>query len=523
LTTFAIYHQSNIISRVQTELAVFSNQPQLKETEPVWADNPTEIQQNIAAQRAAVTQGLDSLTPGELFAKVFPVLQSRQTSAPKLKRSASPQTGEAISRRGSGTQARPDSRLSQQPNVTVDLTMPEKFIIQGDLAAVRQVESRTFVFLRMGGKENSEKYYSRSAADPPMTSWFPSASALMPDVIRENVAANLLCVIFEGNVARHMADYRVGESVSVAVHRRRWMELQTGPNTGLLPSGGQTDSSVNRLAKDHPDLARAESQRSTLQRSQIQRRQIGVDNPYGPEFCRFGDKLSGGESDLFWCFAGDGIEKSGEPTSWIDPSLGRGAQITNDAEVDRSFGTILRDSGKLLAGAHGVLEARFAGLLFRATSPKWNSDQRSKSNPIRPKGSDLVLVLLTVPDSVEGPLTIIADLGSQTKAADFDKYRVETKNRVGTKIQVQVDAGDAQLVDKGSSQWLDRVWPLPDPVIPGRLKEPISDGGAASNYQAYQASRRSASMPRQVFYRQLQFDPLVTPIIIRCKSFKIKK
>jgi hypothetical protein len=139
----------------------------------------------------------------------------------------------------------------------------------------------------------------------------------------EDEVAPLVCVVFEGrDFVQSMADYRVGQQVSVVIERHNWAE--STPSQGFL------------------GYARA----GTLDES-----------PYWREFCRFDDTYA-----LFWCCRGKGIEKFEQPLTWIDPAFGRTDRISNGSAVNTSFGTILRDPTKFV-GTRGLLEAKFIGLL----------------------------------------------------------------------------------------------------------------------------------------------------------------
>jgi hypothetical protein len=420
-----------------------SRPPPFREASPVWIASADISVGGIEEQHAARTNGLPTLTLVETFNRLVP--------APSWGNSSfDPQSGQLPK------VPSPQEEQQAEEERTVE-ELPRKFLLRGPLAAVRRVDDQTYVYL---GDAWYLRPYSRSASGPKSM----RAVLAVGQVVDEAVA--VACIVFKSrDLVTQMADYRIGQPVSAVVQRHEWAQ------------GGQP-----------PPRIPTPQSRFDTRLSHV--RTVDGRNPYWKEFCRFGDADA-----LFWCCLGEGIEKDEDPSTWIDPVLGRSARSGNESALKRSWGTILRDPARF-SGTRGLLEGQFAGLLPISPAMSWMDYPPRDYVPPRPTNSEPVLVLLRISDTLEGSITVVASLGNKASAREFGDYR----------YGVTVEA-DATVL--GTFDALDQLWPV-----------------ASQFYTDMFALPRSAA-PKGGFdydspFERLGRNPLAAPLSLRCNWIQVK-
>jgi hypothetical protein len=104
----------------------------------------------------------------------------------------------------------------------------------------------------------------------------------------------------------------------------------------------------------------------------------------------------------YWFFRGEGLEKLSQPgVTWIDAELGRTQLPGNFEALKRSPGFVLRKQSSL------------AGTAIRVTA---------RFHSVAQNGNDL-LVHLTIPDSAEGPIPVVVNMGKEVELGHFLDYK----------------------------------------------------------------------------------------------------
>ena len=359
--------------------ALDNSPPPFEEIQLEWKSTSKGTRQQIAEQRQAITNDL----PTYKVAQVIDAIRESENMTSYRSRSA----------RQSST------------NIQIQGRLPEKFLLQGWLVAVRHVTvsrryypqssfegTLVFVGTETSGVWDFEKWIESGdeTEDTPPYGGIPnqqpnqqrssSRSALMPD---------LLCVVFEGKTfAENMADYRVGQMVSVAIQRQP--RGVSDPFASMLKPFQMAD----------------------------EKGEINTSNPYWKEFSRFGMPH---HFKVLWTCEGKGIEMLGKPSTWIDPTLGRREEIIGKDILRRSLYAIHRDPLNYI-GANGLLEAEFTDFLPRSsfedpTTVAYTPAARRKTL------SETGFLLATVYDTVDGPIHAIIMPGKERKLEEFSGYK----------------------------------------------------------------------------------------------------
>ena len=316
--------------------ALLSDLLLLEETDATWSPADDARSASIRAAREKVLQGLEEKSWNSLLAAI----------APFPMRPFRPQP------------MRPD-------NTQQSTDIPERFILIGRLVALRVSEGRSLVFVQ---------------PDPnaPVHNAYPTASPFgggFPMMGNRGVAP-YAAVEFEGeSLAWTMSDYKVGDSIRIAVQRltnRKLEPLQPNQQPRLVPGP---------YGNMQPMLPGIVDELRLIQWA------VGLGAwQGGPMPC--------------WCFRGQGLEKASQAETWIDARLGRAGSMATDA-IRRSPGFLMRT-----ARASKGISGRLIATIDR----------------IAQLGQDLV-VYLTVPQTMEGPLHCVAHFGPTVQAAEFLDYQ----------------------------------------------------------------------------------------------------
>jgi predicted Zn finger-like uncharacterized protein len=225
---------------------------------------------------------------------------------------------------------------------------PERFILSGSLGAVRATRGGTWVYLNSASQDG----------------------AIPPGAFRPSFPAPVILIPNEKAV-EWLADYRAGDQVRAVVKRQDW---GTAPSIAVPPNGPPPE--LQKLLRE---------MRLFL-------------SPLGLPVAR-------------WCLNGEGIEKSGDPESWIDPKLGRERTISNTSELRRSPGFMLRSSPP--PAGEGRIKAAFNGLKM-VNGKVW--------------------LLLTIQESIEGPIDVLVGMGPTPQAWEFMDYAAGTSVQAVIKL-----------------------------------------------------------------------------------------
>ncbi|MGB7732249.1 MAG: hypothetical protein WBL72_01010, partial [Thermoguttaceae bacterium] len=240
-------------------------------------------------------------------------------------------------------------------------SVPERFVLTGRLAAVRVSEGKSLVYILPSGVPQPVQ---------------GSESFNLFDNLVSARRYPLAAVEFDGEtLALPMSDYCVSDSVRVAV--KRW----TNNRIEWPQPGGQQPRVVGNF------------------------RDMRVVPPGIVEELRLApfNQGQGGMpsmSMVCWSFCGEGIEKSGQPETWIDPRLGRGG-TTSEEVIRRSPGFLMR-TARSAKGVSGRLIAFF--------------------NTVSRVRSDDLVAFLTVPGTTEGTIRCEAHFGSTVQLKEFLDY-----------------------------------------------------------------------------------------------------
>jgi hypothetical protein len=216
--------------------------------EPAWAPVDSAMAEQIRAGRERTLQHLEQVSWPDLVAKA---------------------TGYMIARRPTDRSALQNTQSAGDP------TIPLRFILTGQLQAVRVQQGRAVVYLcDSTGDAQKRPFYIVGGLD----------------VRRAAIEFRT------SELPLWMADYRSGDRIRLAVRR----EASAAP-TDPTPS--------------HQGARAARYQ-----------------SEYRPAF----------PAGLVWRFLGEGLEKADAPDTWIDPQLGRIAQVTNRTAILQSISYLLR-------------------------------------------------------------------------------------------------------------------------------------------------------------------------------------
>ncbi len=264
------------------------------------------------------------------------------------------QIGRSLAPRDTATMGNQDPR---------ELRLPDRFILDGVMGAVRVLEGKTWIVLAA-----SVNGPSASLSSPGTRGVYPASR---PGTMQRLPSFIGLVVFDQPAVAEQMVDYRPGDRVNLVVSKKDWGHFnaddvsQRRSPPQILPGAGQ------------PTLASGPTLRDLA-----------------PCFRRFKD----GDNAL--CFAGEAIEKPDEPLTWIEPSRGRVPKVTNARQLLASPGMMYRDMAAW-AGKEGVLQAIF--LSTEAT------------------GDGLVVSAL-ITNSIERTIRLQLDLGKAARPEELLDY-----------------------------------------------------------------------------------------------------
>jgi predicted Zn finger-like uncharacterized protein len=174
----------------------------------------------------------------------------------------------------------------------------------------------------------------------------------------------------DADLTQDLADYSVGDDVCVVVKRQ------------AAPQESQQERSL------HPP--------SRLPRSWNTGGSPPMLQTLVPEFRRFAGGMT------YWTLQGEALEKSQQPATWIDAQLGRAEKLTNAEKVRRSPGQMMRYLSRC-AKTRGILVAKFQSVSTSSTTGN-------------------VSLRLQIPDTSEGTIAVVADMGNQVSAKDFLDY-----------------------------------------------------------------------------------------------------
>ena len=247
----------------------------------------------------------------------------------------------------------------RQP-IIVKRDVPDRFILTGELAAVRVVGTQTFIYIQAPREQID--YRSRRTS--------------FGEVSRIGIAPPV-CIIFEGSlVADSMLDYSTRQRIRAAVKRTAWGEFEK-PNDS---KGAQ------------PTAARAQfSSPQTAEAVLLSECRV---------FFGWGARQEA-QPVVYRCFRGEGLERANEPATWIDSEFGAAREPSNLAVVARSLGILYRSVPKS-NGIRGVLRAKYESARQR--------DGR-------------LSLFLTIPKSSEGLLHIELEMGSDARMDEFLDYK----------------------------------------------------------------------------------------------------
>lgn len=244
---------------------------------------------------------------------------------------------------------------------------PLRFVLRGTLSAVQHTADETWVYLR---PRNAQQLSIELGGRLPL------------------VAA----VVFKiSDLVTLTADYRPGEEIDVACESRDWGQFQSQPAASAPPQRG-----IEESQPIHPVLAaRLREFRLTVPSLIAGRhgRPTAAERPSG----FFG-----------WCLAGQGLEKTRQPATWVGPGSSRFDAITNRASVVRSPVFLWRQPAAFL-GAAGVVRGRFHSLVPYA----------STIGPVPSTNHFLTATL----ETADGPIAVVVRLGQNVREAEFLDYR----------------------------------------------------------------------------------------------------
>jgi len=260
-------------------------------------------------------------------------------------------------------------------NQPQSLELPERFILTGNLGPLRAGDKKSVIYVLPSTKLGAGMEFS---------------SHLQPQRLMGLAAA---VEVPSDQMPRWMADYKIGDPIRVAVKRQTWGQSDRATAQQLL------GHSLPRLAK------------------------------YSEEFRFFPSKLHGPPS-AFWCFIGEGIEKTNRPHTWVDPKLGRAGRLANAEAVFRSPGYLLRSG----SGAHGT-SGRLSGTIRRVT-------RTPNRNRI---GLSTIGIGVTVSDGAEEQVHVLARFGPEFSSASFIDYQF------GDRVELAVTVVGPEKPSAGST------------------------------------------------------------------------
>lgn len=292
---------------------------------------------------------------------------------------------------------KPSRTGSPRPNApAVNLalsTIPERFILRASLSKIRVDNGKTWLYV---GREKQS----------PSTSY---TSMLYGSVVVEFSSAD---------VARLMADYSKDDAIRIVVERGDWGDAENMPTT-------------------HNSAAKAIfGAGSDDMRVFLPRRYGGI--------------------VVSWCFRGLGVEKVGQPETWVSTEHGRAARLANLQEMMRDPGFLNRMLYDI-PETGGRLKARFTGI----------------GSTSRPAELDL-----KIEDTRDGALSIDARLTGEMMLGEFLDYKD------GDEVFVAVTLSAAQPTTSMSDS---------------RLRGGSSYSYMGMTYSEEQVKRIAANAPRYPF------------------------
>jgi predicted Zn finger-like uncharacterized protein len=321
-----------------------AQQPAFAQALPKWEPLDPSLRAKIADSRARALKDLQEFSWGTLLGMVVAPRNSPRPMSP----------ADTAKKK-----ARPPGNVPSPENDAAEFTVPQRFILVGEVASVRTNLKNTVVYLRSPGQAQAGiglPHNRSSGLNMPLSS----------------VAA----IEFEGRKClAWLADFQPGDPVRVVVARRqvpKEKQVATLPPMPMPPMGRHMPGmSMPLLLRDHLAELRPFASQSSV---------------FGPGAC--------------WCLHGEGIEKQDHPETWIDESLGRAEKLVNPEEVRRSIDVLLR--GPLISrGMTGRVLAKFEGA--------------------RKEGED-TMVILSLSAGKEGQCTWEANFGAKVEIGEFLNY-----------------------------------------------------------------------------------------------------
>ena len=189
------------------------------------------------------------------------------------------------------------------PGTRGNKTLPQRFVLSGELVAVRVHKAKGYVFLTA----------SRPRRAPDINAFLQSLSS------HYQQPSPMIMIQFDTvALPTWMSDYRFGEAVHAVVQRQSSTRSQ---------HGSQIDP------YQLPPLARD---------AVSEFKPIFIQNTHTPTMC--------------WCFVGEGLEKANRPETWVDSENGRSGTLANTPDVRVSPEFLLR-SGAMASGISAAVSA----------------------------------------------------------------------------------------------------------------------------------------------------------------------
>jgi hypothetical protein len=246
------------------------------------------------------------------------------------------------------------------------LELPQRFVLTGELAAVRIYEGKTWVYLGPGSL---------------------ARSGMRPDRMLMGSPVSPLCAIELENsgVAEGMVDYQIGQSIRVVVQRQDWVPPPGCPPPFLPPGVRIPRGAFRQFQSPLRERDRAAMEAEVLL-APFRQFQPGV-GPAVVTYC---------------CFRGEGLEMKGQPQTWIDVRQGRINPAPNEATLRQSPGFLYRN--------------------LRGNKDRSISLTAEYVRVLKPGPGHNTLVTLTIPQSIEGPIPVFAYMGSAVQMDEFFDY-----------------------------------------------------------------------------------------------------
>ena len=369
-TSFAVKVTPSLYASASAETSTtpLTDLPLLEEADATWSPDDDARSASIGAARRKVLQGLEEKSWNSLLAAIVP-FHMRPYRLPPV----GPDWRTSAGSPGADYRPRPMGPDNTQQSIDI----PERFILTGRLAALRISEGKSLVFVQPD-------------QNTPLHNAYPNASSFggrFP-MMGNGGVATCAAVEFEGEtLGWTMSDYRVGDSIRIAVQRltnNKLEPLQPGQQPRRVP--GPYGNMLLVLPGIMDELRLLQCSGALVAQ---------------PAF-----RMS------CWCFRGQGLEKAGQTGTWIDARLGRAGTMAADM-IRRSPGFLMR-TAQISKGTSGRLIATIDGI---ARLPQ-----------------DCV-AYLTVPQTMEGPIHCVACFGPTVQAAEFLDYRPGAVVEVAATVQ----------------------------------------------------------------------------------------